>query len=310
MFSGVMRSDGVQLHIVFSRLHHGPDMPVIATPDLANEDVNGFTLSGVDPGRRAVVTVSYGRGNDPHGIRSMSSKEYRTASREIHEQHHLEHRKSLPLPPAPGPPLPYHTMAEIETNTPMAATADPLTIRESIHHKLLCSESALAFYDTSHARSRFELRKGQQRAIAMTANYITTGSKKYNRSCRVKRHTRRNRKQRKRKAQRRRQVRQSRLKAEYDDIVQCIERLSAARDQQAYHMDQLLRVSLDDPMSLQPRSRSVTQRQAFAVSLNEALDMHVSGHDHATTTLTTEIEELEEQKQAIQRQYLTSSGQR
>ncbi|ORX42431.1 hypothetical protein DM01DRAFT_1215071 [Hesseltinella vesiculosa] len=74
-------------------------------------------------------------------------------------------------------------------------------------------------------------------------------------------------------------------------------------------MDQLLRVSLDDPMSLQPRTRSVTQRQAFAVSLNEALDMFVSGHDHATTTLTTEIEELEEQKQAIQRQYLTSSGQ-
>ncbi|ORX61430.1 hypothetical protein DM01DRAFT_1122431 [Hesseltinella vesiculosa] len=303
-FSGVMRTDGVQLHVVFSRLPHGPDPPVIHTPDLANQDVAGFTLCGIDPGRRAVMTTSFGRGHEPHAVRRMSMKEYCTTSKESHIQRDMNRRKIQPLPSVPEQVHAYETMADIEANTPMTKTADPVAIRQTVQHKLICSESTFAFYNTDHAISNFELVKGKQRAIATAANFITTGSRKYTRRCRDKRKTRKNRKQRKRQAQRRRHARLLQIKDEYSNTKSRMDNLGRLREQHDELMDQMMRITLDHPLGVHPETRPEEDQHRFARQMNHALDQYGTAHDLATAAINSEIEALEQHLLTLQQKYL------
>lgn len=192
-FAGEIRTDGVQVQFSFARLPSGPEPPLLYSQDLrcTGPQTQGFCLSGTDLGRRTVVTTSFGSGADEHDIRQVSTREYRTVTKEKSRQYHLERLKSKPLPGQE--PV---TMASVESSTPTTTTADPTIFRSSVRDKLQNLQRTFDFYDKSHSEARFEAYKGKQRGPAYVANVMTTGFHKYNKAKRTKRKTRKNRRRR------------------------------------------------------------------------------------------------------------------
>ncbi|ORX53471.1 hypothetical protein DM01DRAFT_1407648 [Hesseltinella vesiculosa] len=246
------------------------------------------------------MTTSFGQGHEPHAVRRMSMKEYCTTSKESPIQRDLNRRKIQALPSVPEQMHAYETMADIETNTPMTKTADPVAIRQTVRHKLICSGSTFAFYNTDHAISNFELVKGKQRAIATAANIITTGSRKYTRRCRDKRETRKNRKQRKRQMQRKWHARLLQIKDEYSKTKSRLENLRRLSERHDELMDQMKRITLDQPLGMHPETRPEEGQHQFAREMNHALDRHGT----ATAAINTEIGALEHHLVSLQQKYL------
>ncbi|ORX42432.1 hypothetical protein DM01DRAFT_1387335 [Hesseltinella vesiculosa] len=291
MFSGVLRTDGVQMHVVFARLPTGPKPPLLYAQDFANTTypMHQYALSGTDPGRRAVVTTSFGSGSEPHPIRRVSAKEYKTITKETVRQKHLNDRKNNVLLPLPGGTM--ATMATIESETPTTTTCDVVEFRQAVSHKLRHLTSTMAFYGSHSSKARFEAKKGQQRGAAACVNIMLTGSAKYCKAKRMKAKTRKNRRRRRKLSQEKRAIKQQIVRSDYVAVDTQIADVDNQIAVQEAAMDAIVSGIMDLDLS---------QNQA----IQSALNTHVTAHELMVNTLEQHRLLLKNQKEQLQQKFL------
>ncbi|ORX59530.1 hypothetical protein DM01DRAFT_1405059 [Hesseltinella vesiculosa] len=291
MFSGVLRTDGVQMHVVFARLPTGPKPPLLYAQDFANTTypMHQYALSGTDPGRRAVVTTSFGSGSEPHPIRRVSAKEYKTITKETVRQKHLNDRKNNVLLPLPGGTM--ATMATIESETPTTTTGDVVEFRQAVSHKLRHLTSTMAFYGSHSSKARFEAKKGQQRGAAACVNIMLTGSAKYCKAKRMKAKTRKNRRRRRKLSQEKRAIKQQIVRSDYVAVDTQIADVDNQIAVQEAAMDAIVSGIMDLDLS---------QNQA----IQSALNTQVTAHELMVNTLEQHRLLLKNQKEQLQQKFL------
>ncbi|ORX51201.1 hypothetical protein DM01DRAFT_144765 [Hesseltinella vesiculosa] len=112
--------------------------------------------------------MSFGSVSEPHSIRRVSAKEYKTLTKETVLQKGLDHRKNNGLLPCPDRTM--ATMAMIESETPTTTTSDAVEFRQAVSYKLRHLTTTMTFYGRHASKSRFEAKKGQQRRAAACVN--------------------------------------------------------------------------------------------------------------------------------------------
>ena len=199
VFDAMVRTDGVQVHFVFTRIKARSQPPQIKEQDVANRVAIEHTSVGIDPGRRTIITASYQAPEDDNGdatgpspIRRVGLKEWQVVAGEKARED--QYRRRL------------RAAGRLDHEIPEHRTAINETFHEYITHRLANeADDTTFFFADDHAAARFEARKGKQRAVDHAANVITFGGRKF--SERGRRHTKRNRKQRHFRAMRKRRLR-------------------------------------------------------------------------------------------------------
>ncbi|SAL99534.1 hypothetical protein, partial, partial [Absidia glauca] len=156
MFYGYILTDGISINFVFARLP-SPTRLELYVPDMDNSHrtIEGrFGITGLDPGRRDIVTTAGGAGTGLFHNRQVSTKEFKTISGETKRRQYLEIEKSTTITRSnEGTNISFDNF---ESALPTLQSANVDTIRQSIQARLSSAPQLMDFYGISHSRRRLK----------------------------------------------------------------------------------------------------------------------------------------------------------
>ncbi|KAI8067593.1 hypothetical protein BC940DRAFT_301114 [Gongronella butleri] len=187
IFDAAARTDGVQVHFVFTRIKAASWPPALREEDIDNLDAVGHSCVGIDGGRRTIATMAYeapineaGDATGPSAICRVSLQEWQVVAGEPSRARVYQGR--------------LRAAGRVDIDVREHRTAIQEQFGEYVDLRLANETIDSAFFADDHAAARFEARKGKQRVVDHSCNVILTGGRKY--SARGRRDTKRNRKQR------------------------------------------------------------------------------------------------------------------
>jgi hypothetical protein len=211
-FSNLIRTDGFTADVVINKsvktstedyAHYSDqDVDISLLGDvLKNENLDTFSLCGVDPNRNQVFAAAYGDGVGSHQLRRCSILEYYTYTGS--KRHEKRERRRMQA----------EDMETVLLNIPTAKTVNTSTYLHYVTYILLHIQKILEFNGHSTAKGRLYLYQGVQRARQEMVNILINGGKKYNKSKR--KNTKKNRKKRKKRRKMKPASNSSSLEARY-----------------------------------------------------------------------------------------------
>jgi hypothetical protein len=167
---------------------------------LQQEDMKGFCLTAIDPGRATVFTSASKENDGDYQMRRITRKEYDTysGSKRITQEEAARCYKE--------------NMFEVFQNKPTAKTVSISKYAAYVEYAVLNMQKYFSYYSKDTCKSRFNLYQGRQRAIDEMGNVLLDGGRKYNKKKR--KNTRKNRKGRKKDAMKKKISRGVKLKKE------------------------------------------------------------------------------------------------